>query len=70
MYMMDVDASPDALPELQEFLAPFQVRFRRPEGREALERYTTGRLTELPTRIATPWLRPSPPPASNTCRSS
>src|ERR671916_3399925 len=45
---MDVQASPAELPELQEFLASFQVRFRRPEGREALERYTTGLLTELP----------------------
>jgi SRSO17 transposase len=27
-----------------------QVRFRRPEGREALERYTTGLLTELPNK--------------------
>jgi SRSO17 transposase len=26
------------------------VRFRRPEGREALERYTTGLLTELPNK--------------------
>src|SRR4029453_17941327 len=25
-------------------------RFRRPEGREALERYTTGLLTELPNK--------------------
>ncbi len=47
---MEVHASPDALPELQEFLARFQVNFRRPEGREALERYTTGLLTELPTK--------------------
>src|ERR687895_2872825 len=44
---MDVQASPAELPELQEFLASFQVRFRRPEGREALERYTTGLLTEV-----------------------
>jgi SRSO17 transposase len=44
---MDVHASPTALPELHEFLASFQVRFRRPEGREALERYTTGLLTEV-----------------------
>jgi SRSO17 transposase len=36
------------LPELQEFLATFQVRFRRPEGAEAMERYITGLLTELP----------------------
>jgi SRSO17 transposase len=47
---MDVQASPAALPELQEFLARFPVRFRRPEGREALERYTTGLLTEVPTK--------------------
>jgi hypothetical protein len=26
------------------------VRFRRPEGRAALERYTTGLLTELPNK--------------------
>jgi SRSO17 transposase len=47
---MDVHASPDELPELQEFLSAFQVRFRRPEGRQALERYTTGLLTELPNK--------------------
>jgi SRSO17 transposase len=47
---MDVHASPAALPELQEFLSAFQVRFRRPEAREALERYTTGLLTELPNK--------------------
>jgi hypothetical protein len=35
---MDVHASPAALPELQECLACFQVRCRRPEGRAALER--------------------------------
>ena len=35
---MDVHASPDALPELTGFLASCQVRFRRPEGAEALER--------------------------------
>lgn len=38
---MDVHASPAELPELHEFLRAFQVRFRRPEGRAALERYTT-----------------------------
>jgi SRSO17 transposase len=47
---MDVHASPAELPELQEFLGAFQVRFRRPEGRAALERYTTGLLTELPNK--------------------
>jgi SRSO17 transposase len=47
---MDVHASPAELPELHEFLGAFQVRFRRPEGRQALERYTTGLLTELPNK--------------------
>jgi SRSO17 transposase len=47
---MNVHASPAELPELQEFLASFEVRFRRPEGRAALERYTTGLLTELPNK--------------------
>jgi SRSO17 transposase len=47
---MDVHASPAALPELPKFLGAFQVRFRRPEGRAALERYTTGLLTELPNK--------------------
>jgi SRSO17 transposase len=47
---MDVHASPAELPELQEFLGAFHVRFRRPEGRQALERYTTGLLTELPNK--------------------
>jgi SRSO17 transposase len=47
---MDVHASPDELPELREFLGSFQVRFRRPEGAAALERYTTGLLTELPNK--------------------
>lgn len=47
---MDVHASPEVLPELQAFLDNFRVRFRRPEGREALERYTTGLLTELPNK--------------------
>jgi SRSO17 transposase len=47
---MDVHASPAELPELRAFLSAFQVRFRRPEGRAALERYTTGLLTELPNK--------------------
>jgi SRSO17 transposase len=47
---MDVQASPDELPELREFLGSFHVRFRRPEGAEALERYMTGLLTELPNK--------------------
>jgi SRSO17 transposase len=47
---MDVHASPAELPELRDFLGAFQVRFRRPEGRQALERYLTGLLTELPSK--------------------
>jgi putative transposase len=43
---MDVQASPDELPELNEFLGSFHVRSRRPEGAEALGRYMTGLLVE------------------------
>jgi SRSO17 transposase len=44
---MDVHASPAALPELDAFLATFQVHFRRSEGQAALERYLTGLLTDV-----------------------
>jgi hypothetical protein len=47
---MDVYASPAALPEVQAFLNTVPVRFRRPEGGQALERYMTGLLTELPNQ--------------------
>jgi SRSO17 transposase len=47
---MDVHASPAELPELRDFLRAFHVRFRRPEGGQALERYLTGLLTELPNK--------------------
>jgi SRSO17 transposase len=47
---MDVHAGPAVLPELQAFLNTFQVRFRRPEGGQALERYLTGLLTALPNK--------------------
>ena len=47
---MDIHASPASLPELDEFLVPFQVRFRRPEGEAALERSLTGLRTALPTK--------------------
>jgi SRSO17 transposase len=47
---MDIHASPAPLPELEEFLSTFQVRCRRPEGEEALARYLTGLLTELPNK--------------------
>jgi SRSO17 transposase len=36
------------LPELAEFLEPFRVHFRRSEGRQSLERYLAGLLTEHP----------------------
>jgi SRSO17 transposase len=47
---MNVQASPAALPELEAFLTTFRVRFRRPEGEAALERYLTGLLTEIPNK--------------------
>jgi hypothetical protein len=45
---MEVPASAAEVPERQAFLARIQVRRRRPQGRQALERSTTGRLTEGP----------------------
>src|ERR1700752_3489672 len=45
---MDGHASPAELPALPAGLGAFQVGFRRPEGRQARARDTTGRLTELP----------------------
>lgn len=38
------------LPELDEFLRPFHVLFRRSEGRHSLERSLTGLLTEHPNK--------------------
>jgi SRSO17 transposase len=43
-------ASPDPLPEVAAFLAPFAPLFRRTESRESLERYVTGLLTDLPRK--------------------
>jgi SRSO17 transposase len=43
-------ASPDPLPELATFLAPFAPLFRRSQSRESLERYVTGLLTDLPRK--------------------
>jgi SRSO17 transposase len=40
-------ASPDPVPEVAAFLAPFAPLFRRTESRESLERYITGLLTDL-----------------------
>ena len=40
----------EPLPELDEFLKPFQALFRRRESQNALERYLTGLLTEHPVK--------------------
>jgi hypothetical protein len=47
---MDGHARPVELSEWQELLGAFQGRFRRPDGRKALEHYTIGLLTELPNQ--------------------
>src|SRR5512143_3523306 len=38
------------LPEMAEFVAPFRVHFHRSEGRQTLERYLCGLLTEHPNK--------------------
>lgn len=43
-------ASPDPMPEVAVFLAPFSPLLRRTESRESLERYVTGLLTDLPRK--------------------
>lgn len=40
----------EPIPELAEFLEPFQVKFKRRESQSALERYLTGLLTEHPNK--------------------
>jgi len=40
-------ASPESLPELATYLAPFAPLFRRSTSRESVERYLTGLLTDL-----------------------
>jgi len=40
----------EPLPELAEFLKPFQVKFRRRESQQAAERYLTGLLTDHPNK--------------------
>jgi len=40
----------EPLPELAEFLAPFQIKFKRRESQAAMERYLTGLLTEHPNK--------------------
>jgi SRSO17 transposase len=43
-------APEEPIPELDEFLALFQFKFRRRESRQASERYLTGLLTEHPNK--------------------
>src|SRR5438093_66395 len=43
-------ASPETLPELVSYLAPFASLFRRSQSRESVERYVTGLLTDLPRK--------------------
>ena len=43
-------ASPETLPELATYLAPFAPLFRRATSRESVERYLTGLLTDLPRK--------------------
>jgi len=43
-------APEEPIPELDEFLALFQFKFRRRESRQATERYLTGLLTEHPNK--------------------
>lgn len=50
---MPLKASTEALPDLAEFLEPFASHFLRSEGREDLERYCTGLLSDLPRKNPT-----------------
>lgn len=43
-------APSEPLPALAEFLRPFHIHFQRSEGRQSLERYLTGLLTEHPNK--------------------
>jgi hypothetical protein len=48
---MNVHVSPATLPELDAFLSTFHLKFRRSEGRDALECYSTGLLTEFTAKL-------------------
>ena len=50
--MTILKAGTSPLNELAEFLKPFGTLVRRPESRHALERYTTGLLTDLRRKTA------------------
>ena len=43
-------ASDKPLPELEDYLSPFDKYFVRSEGQESLERYSTGLLTDIPRK--------------------
>lgn len=43
-------APTDTMPDLDDFLRPFRVQFRRSEASQALDRYRTGLLTEYPNK--------------------
>jgi len=58
------------LAELAEFLAPFRVHFQRSEGPQALERYLTGLLTELPNKNCDTLAQVAPAPPSSDSRGS
>ena len=47
---MVIKAPIEPLPDLAAFLAPFAHHFQRSEGREDLERYSTGQLSDLPRK--------------------
>ena len=48
--MEKIVASEEPLPELAEYLSPFHKYFVRSEGRESLERYSTGLLSDIPRK--------------------
>jgi SRSO17 transposase len=48
--MEKIVASDKPLPELAEYLSPFDKYFTRSEGRESLERYSTGLLSDIPRK--------------------
>ena len=50
---MPLKASAEALPDLAAFLEPFADHFLRSEGRDDLERYCTGLLSDLPRKNPT-----------------
>ena len=50
---MKIVASDEALPELAGYLAPFAQYFVRSEGRNTLERYSTGLLSDIQRKNGT-----------------